>query len=431
MKMELVDGVAIYLLDPQVDQVQEISSILEKYTDLEAIDIVSHGTVGEFQLGNQRINSETLSGYADELKAWGDALAEDGDILLYGCNVAGYEGFLEDIAKLTKADVSGSDDATGNESVGGDWELEVATGSIEAVTILSADSAKAFSGVLADTDGDGLDDLVDLDDDNDGILDTEEVKTNSAYASTSVQSIAGVGGTTTDILDLASLGYSVGDTININQTNLLLAGDFGNGTETLTLTFNQNLPSTVTISGVNSDGAATGFDQINQATTATLTVVDIGSGTPGLTYQATTTTGVSNTQYGGPRFDLRIPDVNVYNSDFDGDGIINSLDLDSDNDGVSDLLESGNTNAVAADVNNDGTISLAESADSNSDGLLDIFGNGTNPVDTDRDGYDDFRDIDSDRDGIVDIVESQSTSGYQDAISKAIEKRQAYQQRRV
>jgi len=74
---------------------------------LDAIDVISHGTVGEFQLGNQRINSETLSDYADELKGWGDALAEDGDILIHACDTAGDELFLASIAELTGADVAG------------------------------------------------------------------------------------------------------------------------------------------------------------------------------------------------------------------------------------------------------------------------------------------------------------------------------------
>jgi len=48
-------------------------------------------------------------------------------------------------------------------------------------------------------------------------------------------------------------------------------------------------------------------------------------------------------------------------TDTDWDGIPNHLDLDSDNDGISDLYESGVSAAViAADANGDGTISLAE-----------------------------------------------------------------------
>ena len=153
----IVDGVAIYLLDPNDNQIEEITETLAGYTDLDAIDIISHGAAGEIQLGNQRVNNETLSDYADLIAQWGDALAENGDILLHGCEVADSTEFLDTFAELTDADVAASDDDTGNAEFGGDFELEVSTGSIEAVALLAADTAAAFEGVLAagdhDTDG--------------------------------------------------------------------------------------------------------------------------------------------------------------------------------------------------------------------------------------------------------------------------------------
>ncbi len=110
------------------------------------------------------------------------------------------------------------------------------------------------------------------------------------------------------------------------------------------------------------------------------------------------------------------------------------LDLDSDNDGISDLVESGASAAkIAADVNKDGTISLAEAAAANGgtadvdgDGLMDMFDSdtstanklsattsvGTVPVNTDGDVLDDWRDLDSDGDGIPDTVEARLTAGY-------------------
>ncbi len=97
--------------------------------------------------------------------------------------------------------------------------------------------------------------------------------------------------------------------------------------------------------------------------------------------------------------------------DTDGDGIINSLDLDSDNDGISDLFESKGA-ATAADANNDGTVSLAENGDTNSDGLMNIFGAGTTPINTDGDAVADYLDLDSDNDGIADTVEARLTAGY-------------------
>ena len=102
--------------------------------------------------------------------------------------------------------------------------------------------------------------------------------------------------------------------------------------------------------------------------------------------------------------------------DTDGDGIDDHCDLDSDNDGISDLQESGNALAVAADTNNDGHVSIAEAAianftDNDGDGVWDQLG--TAPVDTDNDGIDDYLDLDSDNDGIPDAVENQPTAGYQ------------------
>jgi len=54
--------------------------------------------------------------------------------------------------------------------------------------------------------------------------------------------------------------------------------------------------------------------------------------------------------------------------DRDGDGVPNMYDLDSDNDGVSDLVESGNVLAIRADTNNDGVI---EGPDADGDGIMD------------------------------------------------------------
>ena len=70
--------------------------------------------------------------------------------------------------------MAASDDLTGNAAQGGDWELEYESGEIEAEELLNAQNAAAFAGVLMDTDGDGIDDATDIDDDNDGILDVDE-----------------------------------------------------------------------------------------------------------------------------------------------------------------------------------------------------------------------------------------------------------------
>ncbi len=101
-------------------------------------------------------------------------------------------------------------------------------------------------------------------------------------------------------------------------------------------------------------------------------------------------------------------------TDTDGDGIPNSKDLDSDNDGISDLQESWFASAWL-DANNDGTIDLSE-ATSFSGWLATDFGSwGTIPVDsfnTSGDNTPDYLDLDSDDDGIPDATEARASNQY-------------------
>ena len=106
----------------------------------------------------------------------------------------------------------------------------------------------------------------------------------------------------------------------------------------------------------------------------------------------------------------------TYYIDFDEDGIINMLDLDSDNDGIYDLFEAGHGEI---DADNDGIIDgLASSFGAN--GLFDnvetIADNGIlNYViaDSDSDGNIDAQELDSDNDGCFDVFEA----GFTDANS--------------
>ncbi|MFK8102673.1 MAG: T9SS type A sorting domain-containing protein, partial [Saprospiraceae bacterium] len=101
-------------------------------------------------------------------------------------------------------------------------------------------------------------------------------------------------------------------------------------------------------------------------------------------------------------------------------------DLDSDNDGINDIVESGNG---AADTNNDG-IADNPSTDTDGDGIQDSvdqtpnsFGDGdattpnTAPADTDSDGVPDYQDLDADNDGVMDITESGNTDVDGDGIA--------------
>jgi len=107
-------------------------------------------------------------------------------------------------------------------------------------------------------------------------------------------------------------------------------------------------------------------------------------------------------------------------TDTDQDGVPDYLDLDSDNDGLSDIRESGQ-DAATVDANNNGILDDMEGSapnDADGDGLSDQVeaangeDTGVTPVDTDKDKIPDVIDLDSDGDYIPDVVEAQTTAGY-------------------
>ncbi len=110
---------------------EQINNALTQYTNLDAIHIVSHGADGMIQLGDSWLTVGNIQSHVADLQAWGRALNESGDILIYGCDVAaGPQGqlFIDTVARLTNADVAASTDKTGDLSRGGDWSLEYVSG---------------------------------------------------------------------------------------------------------------------------------------------------------------------------------------------------------------------------------------------------------------------------------------------------------------
>ncbi|PLS68671.1 MAG: hypothetical protein CV045_06520, partial [Cyanobacteria bacterium M5B4] len=125
----------VIYLDQDQNGITQITEALAKFNNVSGVHIFSHGDNGSVQLGNTFLNSNTLTTYSPLLQSWASALGVDADILFYGCNLAGSstgKNLIDDIARLTGADVAASDDLTGNSVLGGNWVLEYKTGSIEA-----------------------------------------------------------------------------------------------------------------------------------------------------------------------------------------------------------------------------------------------------------------------------------------------------------
>jgi VCBS repeat-containing protein len=140
------DGAEVILLDANTDGVEQIAAVLQGRNGIDAIHILSHGQPGELQLGNASLDSASIDGiYADELSAIGAALSENADILIYGCDFGQDEATLAALADATGADVAASNDDTGAADLGGNWNLEIASGEIQASALV----AEGFEGLLA------------------------------------------------------------------------------------------------------------------------------------------------------------------------------------------------------------------------------------------------------------------------------------------
>jgi Domain of unknown function (DUF4347)/Lamin Tail Domain/RTX calcium-binding nonapeptide repeat (4 copies) len=140
----------VVILDRMKDGILQITENLQggKY---KAVHIVSHGSEGSLQLGSKQLNSSNLDTYKSQLQLWANYLTDEADILLYGCDVAAGEtgvGFVQQLSQLTGADVAVSDDLTGNAVLGGDWDLEVKTGKIEAPLAFQVGVLESYNGIL-------------------------------------------------------------------------------------------------------------------------------------------------------------------------------------------------------------------------------------------------------------------------------------------
>ena len=252
------------------------------------------------------------------------------------------------------------------------------------------------SACQGDADGDGIDDLTDLDDDNDGIYDTYE---GDDTVDTDGDGIP-------DYLDLDSDGDGCSDAIEAGFTDTdvdgLVDGTGINADGTVSGSDGYILPQDLDNNGIADHLDANFFeacfedsdnDGINDE-------VDLDDDNDGI-------------------YDIYEGDDTV---DTDGDGIPDYLDLDSDGDGCTDAQEAGFTDAdsdgivdgtsIAADGTVTGSDGYSFPMDSDNNGIADHLDPSYRVVcleDIDGDGIDDSVDLDNDNDGIYDSYEGDDT----------------------
>ncbi|MFC7335057.1 DUF4347 domain-containing protein, partial [Rhodocista pekingensis] len=119
-------GIEVVLLDTVGDGLARMAAWARTRQGYDAIHVFSHGAAGTLILGSLVLDGATAASRAADLAALGAALGDDGDLLVYGCEVAKGEtgaAFVDRLADLTGATVAASVDLTGNEGFGGTWAL--------------------------------------------------------------------------------------------------------------------------------------------------------------------------------------------------------------------------------------------------------------------------------------------------------------------
>ncbi|MCF6297152.1 MAG: gliding motility-associated C-terminal domain-containing protein, partial [Flavobacteriaceae bacterium] len=328
-------------------------------------------------------------------------------------------------------------------------------------------TATVLIEVLIDTDGDNVPDVIDIDDDNDGILDTVEgngitnsdgdlfpdsldidsdndgipdnieaqptgtyVLSNNDDAATYIANLginsAYLGGLSVEDTDSDSIpDYLDSDSDNDNVPDSLEGHDANR----------DSLPDVLPLgTDLDEDGLDDGYEGLNMDDGFIVNDEIIVPLNDLPNTDSDNEVDYRDTDDDGDGVDTvdEVLDNNndPTQNDTDGDAVRNYLDIDDDNDGILTLQEGtddfdndGFKNYLDIDADGDGipdniegqltgTYSLPSFTDSDGNGLDDAYedtpgsGNGISTVDTDGDGDFDYLDEDSDNDNVPDYIEA-------------------------
>jgi fibronectin-binding autotransporter adhesin len=154
---DLDSGTEILRLNADSDPLDQINEYLDNHDgEYDTIRILSHGNEGYFVLNGRIIDSDYVASHQADFAALGEHISEDGDIMLYGCNLAANaegQDLVDTIAGLTGADVAASNDSTSNAG-GGNWDLEYTSGIITAEVLTINDYNYVLTDVIVDSASD-------------------------------------------------------------------------------------------------------------------------------------------------------------------------------------------------------------------------------------------------------------------------------------
>ena len=331
------------------------------------------------------------------------------------------------------------------------------TGTINYISSYSAYAIDDAINACTDTDSDGVNDVFDIDDDNDGVLDTEEGNNFNVEEiletlpiggtlSGSTGLIRSVGGSV-DIIDGTQFGVSTTPFMGTNYISFHTTGS-GARAESFSIQLSEPLIAgellNISFQAITLDDGVRAWDNSSKIH------IDGGNsfGDDSVNLYITPSTGNNSEGWKNYSFNYvaasSISHITIYNvsdtnaesfvgidniiiltkeEDTDGDGTPNGLDLDSDGDGCSDALEAGATTNTTANYVFTGAVGangLVDTLETSVDSGIINYTSTYNPyalnntvnscVDTDSDGVNDVFDIDDDNDGVLDTEENETNT---------------------
>ncbi|MER2517959.1 MAG: Ig-like domain-containing protein, partial [Candidatus Accumulibacter phosphatis] len=292
--------------------VEQMARALAHISELSAVHIVAHGHAGEIGFAGGALALENLDQHTDQLRALGLALADDGVVQLYSCNVAeGQRGrqFVKDLAERIGAHVFASAGKVGAAVLGGSWSLSESSGSNAPVPHLplATDAANSYRHALNIT--------IDLATDFDSGVDNDD-----GITKLSAVTISGVGGTPANYVQftIGTTTYSpvlvgFGGVFSFNPPSLLegtytifaqeynstLTAPVGTSTSTI-ITIDQTVvaPSAPDLDAT-SDSGLSSTDNLTSVTTPTVSGSGAENGATVTLYEGATVRGTAVAGVGG------------------------------------------------------------------------------------------------------------------------------------
>ena len=448
-----------FWVDEAVPQSEFFQNVFhEKSNDNRIFHLISHGRSGELFLDGKWKTPEEISIFLQPY------LSKKTQLNIYGCEFAKGEKGKAAVNFLQKelgVKIAASENLTGKN---GDWFLE--NGNVNTLLFFeNYNFTLQCNNTLTDCDGDGVNNYDDLDDDNDGIPDLED-----GCGNTNVSGTIGLTNAVVHNSNYALLGTNItysrtGTTqVQIEGYDALAQGEAikftGVGGENGVLTtiftnpvtavyfkiadFDQEENYTVNVYDENDalydltvEGLLLKGSQIEQTGNAfepSLTAVGVSGNDPAsdavgsLIFYFPNKVSKIELLYNHPiASTLTFIEPQFCITDTDSDGILDHLDLDSDDDGCYDAQEAGHLQVVfgngkiattAAEVGDNGLDNDVENDDTK-DAIANYIILETNSgtqdfqstivalceADNDRDGIANINDADDDNDGIPDVVE--------------------------